>query len=293
MKKFQQVLTMADPSESQTNDWSLAMRTTDYSHPNHLLASLMAAGSEHLLGSLEMVSLKFGDVLYESESRIRFAYFPTTSIVSLVYMMEDGATDEIAAVGNEGIIGVPLFMGSETTPSRAVVRCAGCAFRMKGNVLLEEFHGSKTVQQILLRYTQSLFAQISQTAACNRHHSVHQQLCRWLLSSLDRLPSNELKITHESIAGMLGVRRESVSKEAAELQSAGLIHNGRGRITVLDRRRLETRACECYRGIKREFGRLLSPQVPAPATFALDGVSVPRNVPLPRTPQVPTWTANA
>ena len=268
------------------------MRNTDYSHPNHLLAALMAAGSEHLLSGLEMVSLKFGDVLYESESRIRYAYFPTTSIVSLVYMMEDGATDEIAAVGNEGIIGVPLFMGSETTPSRAVVRCAGSAFRMKGHLLLEEFTQSPSVQQILLRYTQSLFAQISQTAACNRHHSVHQQLCRWLLSSLDRLPSNELKITHESIAGMLGVRRESVSKEAAELQTAGLIHNGRGRITVVDRRRLEARACECYRGIKREFGRLLNP-APAPAQHGSDGLSLPRIVPVPRAPQVPQWTVNA
>lgn len=269
------------------------MRDSDYSHPNHLLAALMAAGSERLLSGLEMVSLKFGDVLYESESKIRYAFFPTTSIVSMVYMMEDGATDEIAAVGNEGIIGVPLFMGSETTPSRAVVRCAGSALRLKGTVLLDEFQQSMAVQQLLLRYTQSLFAQISQTAACNRHHSVHQQLCRWLLSSLDRLPSNELKITHESIAGMLGVRRESVSKEAAELQTAGLILNGRGRITVVDRRRLETRACECYRGIKREFGRLLNP-APAPAYTMGPPVMVTRHVPIPRAPQAQAqWSATA
>ena len=255
-----------------------------------MLAALPRRSYEALRSGLEPVTLRFGDVLYESESRIRHAYFPTTSIVSLVYMMEDGATDEIAAVGNEGIIGVPIFMGSETTPSRAVVRCAGCAFRLKGHLLLDEFNKSMAVQQLLLRYTQSLFAQISQTAACNRHHSVHQQLCRWLLSSLDRLPSNELKITHESIAGMLGVRRESVSKEAAELQSAGLIHNGRGRITVVDRRRLETRACECYRGIKREFGRLLNPA--AVTTYATDNVTVGRHVPIPRAAQT-QWSATA
>jgi hypothetical protein len=155
--------------------------------------------------------------------------------------------------------------------------------------LLDEFNQSTAVQQLLLRYTQSLFAQISQTAACNRHHSVHQQLCRWLLSSLDRLPSNELKITHESIAGMLGVRRESVSKEAAELQTAGLIHNGRGRITVVDRRRLEARACECYRGIKREFGRLLNPIAPS---YSTDSATGPRhNVPMSRSQTPSQWSA--
>ena len=235
------------------------MRDLENLHPNHLLVSLMASGGEHLRAQLEPVSVKFGDVLYDSQSRIRYAYFPTTSFVSLVYMMEDGATDEIATVGNEGMIGVPLFMGGETaTPTKAVVRCAGEALRLKGSLLVAEFNRSLAVQHLLLRYTQSLFAQISQTAACNRHHSVGQQLCRWLLASLDRLPSNELRVTHESIAGMLGVRRESVSLEAAELQAAGLIHNGRGRITVVDRNKLESRACECYRGIKRELTRLLT-----------------------------------
>jgi len=233
------------------------MPNSDHSHPNHLLAELMAAGSEKLFDGLEIVRLEFGDVLYESESRIRYAYFPTTSIVSLVYLMEDGATDEIAAVGNEGIVGVPLFMGGDNTPSRAIVRCAGCALRVKGHLVLEEFQRSAWIQEILLRYTQSLVAQIAKTAACNRHHSVHQQLCRWLLSSLDRMPSNVLHITHESIAGMLGVRRATVSREAAKLQAAGLIRNGRGSITVLDRERLETRACECYGGILREFGHRL------------------------------------
>ena len=266
------------------------MHESENLHPNHLLAALMASGGEHLHAHLEPVSLKLGDVLYDSQSRIRYAYFPTTSFVSLVYMMEDGATDEIATVGNEGMIGVPLFMGGETaTPTKAVVRCAGEALRLKGSLLLNEFNRSNAVQHQLLRYTQWLFAQISQTAACNRHHSVGQQLCRWLLSSLDRLPSNELRVTHESIAGMLGVRRESVSLEAAELQAAGLIHNGRGRITVVDRSKLETRACECYRGIKRELTRLLSA---APPARALDSRVVSSLVFMPATAQ-PQMAASA
>ena len=247
------------------------------SYPNHLLSALVAGGA-HFRPDLEMVPLELGDVLYESESRIRHVFFPTTSIVSLVYMMEDGATDEIAAVGNEGIIGVPLFMGGQTAPSRAVVRCEGYAFRLAAHVLMEDFNRSAAMQQLLLRYTQSLFAQISRTASCNRHHSVRQQLCRWLLSSMDHVRSNELKITHESIAGMLGVRRESISREAASLQAAGLIHIGRGRITILDRNELEDRSCECYRGLKRDFSRLLPPEAP---------VYVPEGRPLQQFPQRP------
>ena len=256
------------------------MRDSNNSHSNRFLAALMAAADGDLHSHLELVPLKFNDVLYESERGICHAYFPTTSIVSMVYMLEDGATDEIAAVGNEGIIGVPLFMGGEMSPSRAVVRCAGHAFRLRGQLLLDEFNGSTEVQNLLLRYIQSLLAQISQTAACNRHHSIHQQLCRWLLSSVDRLPSNELKITHESIASMLGVRRESISKETGELQTAGLIHNGRGCITVVDRRKLEDRACECYRAIRTQCERLLMTAAPS---YALNSRTVRRHAPIPRT----------
>jgi hypothetical protein len=183
-------------------------------------------------------------------------------------MMEDGATNEIAAVGNEGVVGVSLFMGNETTHSQAVVRTSGHAFRIKGASLLEEFKRSAAIQLLLLRYTQSLFAQISQTAACNRHHSVHQQLCRWLLSSLDRQASDTLEITHESIASLLGVRRESITKEAGELQNAGIIQYARGHITVVDRPKLAARTCECYQDIKNEFERLLTVAAPSHATRA-------------------------
>jgi len=233
------------------------MRELDSFHRNHLLATLIGPGCERLQSQLELVHLTRGDVLYESNSRLRQAYFPTTSIVSLLSVMEDGASDEIAFVGNEGIVGVPLFMGGETTPSRAVMRSAGYAFRLKGQVLQDEFKRSSSVQQLLLRYTQALLEQIAQTAACNRHHSLHQRLCRWLLSCLDCLPVNEIWITHEEIAGMLGVRREGISKEAGELQTAGLIHNKRGRFIVVDRPKLEARACECFRSIRRESTRLL------------------------------------
>jgi CRP-like cAMP-binding protein len=233
------------------------MRELDSFHQNHLLATLIESGCERLQSQLELVHLTQGDVLYESDSRLRHAYFPTTSIVSLLSVMEDGASDEIAFVGNEGVVGVPLFMGGETTPSRAVVRSAGYAFRMQGQVLQDEFKRSSSLQHLLLRYTQALLTQIGQIAACNRHHSVHQRLCRWLLSGLDCLPVNEIRITHEAIAGMLGVRRESISKEAGELQTASLIHYKRGRIIVVDRPKLEARACECYRGMRRESTRLL------------------------------------
>ncbi len=237
------------------------MRELDSFHRNHLLAALIEAGCKRLQSQLELVPLTQGDSLYECGSRLHHAYFPTTSIVSLLSVMEDGASDEIAFVGNEGIVGVPLFMGGETTFSRAVVRSTGYAFRLKGHVLQEEFKCSNDIQHLLLRYTQALLTQITQTAVCNRRHSLHQRLCRWLLSGLDCLPVNEIWITHEEIAGMLGVRRESITKEAGELQAAGLIHYKRGRMIVVDRPKLETRACECYRGIRREFTRLLTGSV--------------------------------
>jgi CRP-like cAMP-binding protein len=233
-------------------------------HPeqNHLLAVLPAGDREHLFPKLELVPLPLGDVVYESGSRLSHVYFPTDSIVSLLYVMEDGASAEIAVVGNEGIVGVSLFMGGETTPSRAVVQSAGHAYRLKAQLLKREFNRVGPLMHLLLRYTQALITQMAQTAVCNRHHSVDQQLCRWLLLSLDRLPSNELTMTQELIANMLGVRREGVTEAAGNLQSAGLIKYNRGRITVLDRRRLEARSCECYAVVKKEFDRLL-PEVSA------------------------------
>lgn len=224
---------------------------------NHLLAALPATERKRLYPHLELIHMPLGDVLYESGSQLHHVYFPTTSIVSLLYVMQDGASAEIAVVGNEGIIGVALFMGGETTPSRAVVQSAGYAYRLKGQLLKQEFNLAGALQHLLLRYTQGLITQMAQTAVCNRHHSVDQQLCRWLLLSLDRLPSNELTMTQELIAKMLGVRREGVTEAAGKLQSVGLIHYSRGRITVLDRPGLEAKACECYQVVKREFDRLL------------------------------------
>jgi CRP-like cAMP-binding protein len=232
------------------------MHTFDKLDRNQLLASLLEAGCEGLRSHLELVPMTYGDVLYEAGSKLVHAYFPTNSVVSLLSVMEDGASDEIAFVGCEGIVGVPLFLGAERSPYRVVVRGAGHAFRLNGQLLLEEFSRSGAMQNLLLRYTDALLTQISQTVACNRHHSIQQQFCRWLLSSIDRLPSDELCLTQESIAGMLGVRRETITKEVGELQAAGLIQNGRGRIVVIDRPKLEALACECYRGMKSEFGRL-------------------------------------
>lgn len=234
------------------------MRKLDNYDRNHLLASLFNAGCEGLQSRLELVAMEFGDVLYQAESKFVHVYFPTTSVVALLAVMEDGASDEIACVGSEGVVGVPLILGAEQSPHRVVVRSPGYAFRLNGRQLLEEFNRSRAAQNLLLRYTQALLMQISRTIACNRHHSIHQQFCRWLLSSIDRLPSNELWLTQEAIAGMLGVRRETITKEVGELQAAGLITNGRGRIVVIDRPRLEARACECYREINREFRRLLT-----------------------------------
>jgi CRP-like cAMP-binding protein len=224
---------------------------------NHLLAALSAGDFEHVRARLKLVQLPLGEVLYESGSRLRAVYFPTTAIVSLLYMLADGASAEIAVVGNEGIIGVSLFMGGETTPSRAVVQSAGHAYRLSGKALKEEFTRGGAMQHLLLRYTQALLTQMAQTAVCNRHHSLDQQLCRWLLLSLDRLIGNELVMTQELIANMLGVRREGVTEAAGNLQDAGLIKYSRGRITVLNRTGLETRTCECYAVVKKEFDRLL------------------------------------
>ena len=224
---------------------------------NHLLAALPAQDFARLSAHLELVPMPLGHVLYESGSELRQVYFPTTAIVSLLYVMIDGASAEIAVVGNEGIIGVALFMGGETMPNRAVVQSAGYAYRLRGQLLKEEFNRSGQMQHLLLRYTQALLTQMAQTAVCNRHHSLDQQLCRWLLLSLDRLPSEELVMTQELIANMLGVRREGVTEAAGDLQRAGLIRYQRGRITVLDRTGLEARACECYGVVKKEFDRLL------------------------------------
>jgi CRP-like cAMP-binding protein len=230
---------------------------------NHLLDALPAAEYERLFPHLELVPMPLGDVLYESGDELHHVHFPTTCIVSLLYVMENGASAEIAVIGNEGIVGVALFMGGGTMPNRAVVQSAGHAYRLRGPSLQQEFNRYGALHHLLLRYIQALITQTAQTAACNRHHSEDQQLCRWLLLSLDRLPSNELTMTQELIANMLGVRRESVTEVAGKLQHAGLIHYSRGRITVLDRPGLEARACECYEVVKKEFDRLLpSPTYP-------------------------------
>lgn len=224
---------------------------------NHLLAALPSAEFDRLSPHLELIEMPLGEVLYEPGRKLRHVYFPTTSIVSLLYVMEDGASAEIAMVGNEGILGIALFMGGETTPSRAVVQSAGHGYRLPAQLLKDEFNRAGPLLHLLLRYTQALITQMAQTAVCNRHHSVDQQLCRWLLLSLDRLPSNELTMTQELIANMLGVRREGVTEAAGKLQRAGLIHYSRGHITVTDRAGLEARACECYAVVKKEFDRLL------------------------------------
>jgi CRP-like cAMP-binding protein len=224
---------------------------------NHLLSVLPAAEWERLAPHLVQVDMPLGRVVYESGDRLSHVYFPTTSIISLLYVMEDGASGEIAIVGNEGIVGIAIFMGGETTPSRAVVQSAGNAYRLDTRLLREEFHRGGPMQRLLLRYTQALITQMAQTAVCNRHHSIDQQLCRWLLLSLDRLPSNELKMTQELIANMLGVRRPGVTEAAMKLQEAGLIRYSYGHIDILDRPGLERRVCECYSVVKGEFDRLL------------------------------------
>ncbi len=228
---------------------------------NGVLASLPDADYARIAGHLERVMLRLGDMLYEPGAPQRYAYFPTSSVVSLHYIMESGASAETAAVGNEGVVGVSLFMGGDTTPSSAVVQIAGEAYRMEAAALKEEFALAGPLQRVLLRYMQALIAQTTQTAVCNRHHSVEQQLCRWLLFTLDRVPSGEVVVTQEMIAGVLGVRRESITEAAGALQRAGLIRYRRGHITVLERPGLELAACECYRVVTAESHRLLPPPV--------------------------------
>ncbi|PKO69934.1 MAG: Crp/Fnr family transcriptional regulator [Betaproteobacteria bacterium HGW-Betaproteobacteria-14] len=225
---------------------------------NHLLAALPTAELEALAAHLELVPLSLGKMLYEPGGQLQHAYFPTTAIVSLHYVMESGASAETAGVGNEGVVGISLFMGGNTTSSSAVVQTAGHAYRLERRLLMQEFNRAGALQRLLLRYTQALITQMAQTAACNRHHSVEQQLCRWLLLTMDRQASNELVMTQELVASMLGVRREGITEAAGNLQRAGCISYRRGHISVLDRSGLETRACECYAVVKRELGRLLS-----------------------------------
>jgi CRP-like cAMP-binding protein len=231
---------------------------------NQLLAALPPEELARWLPQLEHVDMPLGEVLYESGTTLSHVYFPTTSIVSLLYVMENGASAEIAVVGNEGVVGISLFMGGESTTSRAVVQSAGQGYRLKAPAIKEEFNRAPVLHllHLLLRYTQALITQMAQTAVCNRHHSLDQQLCRWLLLSLDRLRGNELVMTQELIANMLGVRREGVTEGAVKLQKAGLISYARGHITVLDRQGLEGRSCECYAVVKKEYDRLL------PATIA-------------------------
>ena len=225
---------------------------------NHLLAALPTAEFERLAPRLELVPLLLGDTLYEPGGQLQYVYFPTTAIISLLYVMESGISAEIAGVGNEGVLGISLFMGGDTTPSSAVVQTGGHGYRLQGKLLKEEFNRAGLMQRLLLRYTQALVTQMFQTGACNRHHSIEQQLCRWLLLTLDRLPTNELVMTQELVASALGVRREGITEAAGNLQRAGFIRYRRGHISVLKRSGLEAGACECYAVVKKELGRLLS-----------------------------------
>ena len=236
---------------------NLAASGTHSPTQNYLLAALPAEDYQRILPDLERVPLPLGMAVYESGGKLEYVYFPTDCIVSLLYVMRNGASAEIAVVGYEGLVGVALFMGGESTPSRAVVQSAGTAYRLPSNILKKEFERRGPMQRLLLRYTQALITQMAQTAVCNRYHTVDQQLCRWLLLSLDRLYSNELHMTQELIANMLGVRREGVTEAAVKLQTAGLIKYNRGHIKVLDRPKLEERVCECYAVVKRETDRLL------------------------------------
>jgi CRP-like cAMP-binding protein len=225
---------------------------------NHLLAALPLAEFERMAGHLELVPMPLGEILYEPGGQLQHAYFPTTAIVSLHYVLESGASAEIAGVGNEGVVGISLFMGGDTTPSSAVVQTAGHAYRLERRLLKKEFDRAGPVLHLLLRYTQALITQMTQTAVCNRHHSVEQQLCRWLLMTLDRVPSGQLVMTQELVASMLGVRREGITEAAGNLRQAGLISYRRGHIAVLERVGLETRTCECYAVVRKEFTRLLT-----------------------------------
>ncbi|MCJ0765215.1 Crp/Fnr family transcriptional regulator [Variovorax terrae] len=233
--------------------------TPEKSRQNQLLAALPDAEWLRWQPQLELVDLSLGQVLYESGAKMPYVYFPVDAIVSLLYVLEDGASAEIAVVGFEGVVGISIFMGGGTTPSRAVVQSAGMGFRLRADAIKSEFDRSGPVMHLMLRYTQALITQMAQTAVCNRHHSLDQQLCRWLLLSLDRLQGNQLLMTQELIANMLGVRREGVTEAALKLQKAGLISYARGHISVLDRPRLEKRTCECYGVVKKEYDRLLPP----------------------------------
>ena len=263
-----------EPGGASASTISILMPGSHAPAQNHLLAALPLLERERIYPHLELIPMPLGKVLYESGDVLRHVYFPTDAIISLLYVMADGASAEISVVGNEGLIGVALFMGGETTPSRAVVQSAGFAYRLIGQRLKDEFHRNGEMQILLLRYTQALLTQMAQTAVCNRHHSVDQQLCRWLLLSLDRLPSNQLTMTQELIANMLGVRREGVTEAAGKLQKLGIIRYSRGRITVLDRPRLEQACCECYAVVKAETDRLLpnlygtAPEMPVPARMS-------------------------
>ena len=237
--------------------WNDRMSTTTFPQHNHLLAALTAEVRNRLLSHLELIALPLGKVLYESGDTLRYVYFPTDAIVSLLYVMESGASAEISVVGNEGIIGVALFMGGESTTSRAIVQSEGHAYRLKSQYLKDEFNRHGELMKLMLRYTQALLTQMAQTAVCNRHHSIEQQLCRRLLLSLDRLPDNKLVMTQELIANMLGVRREGVTDAAGKLQKMGVIEYSRGHITVVDRPKLEKLSCECYAVVKKETDRLL------------------------------------
>jgi CRP-like cAMP-binding protein len=227
-------------------------------NPNHLLAALPAADLARLSPHLELVAMPLGELLYEPGQQMQHAYFPTTCIVSMQYVMESGASAESAGVGNEGMVGISLFMGGDTTSSSAVVHTAGHAYRLARRVLEQEFKAAGALQRLLLRYTQALIAQISQTAVCNRHHSIEQQLCRWLLVTLDRIPSGQFVMTQELVASMLGVRREGITEAAGKLQQAGFIRYRRGQMAVLKRPGLENLSCECYAVVKTELHRLLS-----------------------------------
>ena len=238
------------------------MTSTFPPHCNHLLAALSPEIRDRLFPHLELVEMKLGDVVYESGDSLRYVYFPIDSIVSLLYVMDSGASGEISVVGNEGLVGVAVFMGGESTSSRAVVQSAGVAYRLRGQKLKDEFNKHGELLHLILRYTQALITQMAQTAVCNRHHSIDQQLCRWLLLSLDRLPGNRLTMTQELIANMLGVRREGVTDAAGKLHRQGIIEYSHGQITVLDRAGLERLSCECYAVVKRETDRLL-PSPPA------------------------------
>ncbi len=247
----------------------IATRPLHSPDQNHLLAALPAAEFARLAPNLELVPMLLGDTLYDPGGQLQHVYFPTTAIVSLLYILQSGMSAEMAGVGNEGVLGISLFMGGDTTPSSAVVQTGGHGYRLSGRLLKEEFNRGGPTQRLLLRYTQALVTQMFQTGACNRHHSIDQQLCRWLLLTLDRMPGHELVMTQELVACALGVRREGITEAAGKLQRAGVIRYRRGHLTVLERAGLEAGACECYALVKKEFARLLSdvrsPQV-MPAT---------------------------